>query len=81
MLEKTIVLAISYLLTLAPDARKLRRENIRTKAIYWMIVGITVYYSADYFSLANFPTQYWLVDRVLTVPSRAIFAFLNVKPA
>lgn len=81
MLEKTIVLAISYLLALGPDARKLRSENRKSKAIYWAIVAVTLYYSADYCSLANFPTQYWLVDRVLTVPSRAIFAFLNVKPS
>ncbi|WP_201008597.1 hypothetical protein [Paenibacillus glycanilyticus] len=80
MLEKIMVLMISYVLALGTDIHNLRDAQVRPKMIYFGIIVISLYLSADYLIKPELPDIHALVDLTLTRPARMIVEFLTVKP-
>lgn len=71
---------ISYALTLVTDIHNLREAQIRPKLIYFGIIAISLYLSADYLIKPELPDIHTLVDLTLTRPAKMIVKFLTVKP-
>ncbi|MCK9859031.1 hypothetical protein [Paenibacillus sp. ATY16] len=80
MLEKIMVLIISYVLTLGTDIHNLSDAQVRSKMIYFGIIVISLYLSVDYLIKPELPDIHALVDLTLTRPARMIVEFLTVKP-
>jgi hypothetical protein len=80
MLEKIIVLLISYSLTLAVDIRSVRNAPIRAKIVYFGIIVISLYLSTDYLVKPELPDIHLLLDLTLTRPAKMIVKFLTVRP-